>query len=145
MPLSTRLRRALPRLTRRRVVAGAAVLVIVAALTGWAVWPERTAWTTSDQMITVRSGPSGAEPVDLDTRLYLPRDRSGQVPAVLLAHGFGGTKNSVRADAESLAERGYAGPTWTARGFGRSGGENPPVRPHHPVRGAARALDRPAP
>src|SRR3712207_630230 len=141
MPLSTRLRRALPRLTRRRVVAGAAVLVIVAALTGWAVWPERTAWTTSDQTITVRSGPSGAEPVDLDTRFYLPRDRSGRVPAVLLAHGFGGTKNSVRADAESLAERGYAVLTWTARGFGRSGGQIHLDSPDHEVRDAQRLLD----
>jgi ABC-2 type transport system ATP-binding protein len=141
MPLSTRLRRALPRLTRRRVIAGAAVLVILAGLTGWAVWPERAAWTTTDQRITVRSGPSGTEPVDLDTRLYLPRDRSGQVPAVLLAHGFGGTKDSVRDDAESLAERGYAVLTWTARGFGSSGGQIHLDSPDHEVRDAQRLLD----
>jgi ABC-2 type transport system ATP-binding protein len=141
MPLSTRLRRALPRLTRRRVISGAAVLVIVAALAGWAVWPEQDPWTTSDQQITVRSGPSGNEPVDLDTRLYLPRDRSGKVPAVLLAHGFGGTKDSVRGDAESLAERGYAVLTWTARGFGRSGGQIHLDSPDHEVRDAQRLLD----
>ena len=141
MPLSTRLRRALPRLTRRRVIAGSAVLVIVAALAGWAVWPERDPWTISDQRITVLSGPAGTEPVELDTRLYLPRDRSGTVPAVLLAHGFGGTKNSVRADAESLAERGYAVLTWTARGFGRSGGQIHLDSPDHEVRDAQRLLD----
>jgi ABC-2 type transport system ATP-binding protein len=44
------------------------------------------------------------------------------VPAVLLAHGFGGTKMSVAGDAESLADAGYAVLTWTARGFGPSGG-----------------------
>jgi ABC-2 type transport system ATP-binding protein len=141
MPLSTRLRRALPRLTRRRVVAGSVVLVLVAALVGWAALPERDPWTISDQRITVRSGPSGTEPVDLDTRFYLPRDRSGQVPAVLLAHGFGGTKNSVRDDAESLAERGYAVLTWTARGFGRSGGQIHLDSPDHEVRDAQRLLD----
>ncbi|HEU4349479.1 MAG TPA: alpha/beta fold hydrolase, partial [Actinoplanes sp.] len=141
MPLSTRLRRALPRLTRRRVVTGSVVLLVVAGLVGWAVRPERAAWTSSDQRITVRSGPSGTEPVDLDTRLYLPRDRSGRVPAVLLAHGFGGTKNSVSGDAESLASRGYAVLAWTARGFGRSGGQIHLDSPDYEVRDAQRLLD----
>ena len=48
---------------------------------------------------------------------------------MLLAHGFGGTKNSVRADAEALAERGYAVLTWTARGFGRQRRRDPPGQP----------------
>src|SRR5690349_5840562 len=117
--LSARLRRALPRVTRRRVVAGSVVVVLIAALVGWAVWPERAAWTGVDERI----GVTGAEPIQLDARFYLPRDRSGKVPAVLLAHGFGGTKESVRADAEELAGRGYAVLTWSARGFGRSGGQ----------------------
>jgi len=141
MPLSTRLRRALPRLTRRRLVAGSVVLALVAGLVGWAVWPKQDAWTTSDQRISVRSGPSGTDPVDLDTRFYLPRDRSGRVPAVLLAHGFGGSKNSVSADAESLAARGYAVLTWTARGFGRSGGQIHLDSPDYEVRDAQRLLD----
>ena len=141
MPLPTRVRRALPRLTRRRVVSGAVVLALIAGLVGWVAWPERSAWTTSDQQITVLSGPGGTEPVDLDTRLYLPRDRSGKVPAVLLAHGFGGTKNSVADDAESLAGRGYAVLTWTARGFGRSGGQIHLDSPDYEVRDAQRLLD----
>src|SRR5919112_2994977 len=141
MPLSMRLRRALPRPAGRRVVAGAVVLVLVAALVGWGVWPDRAAWTTSDQRLTVLSGPPGTEPVDLDTRFYLPRDRSGKVPAVLLAHGFGGSKNSVRDDAESLAERGYAVLTWSARGFGTSGGQIHLDSPDYEVRDAQRLLD----
>src|SRR4051812_41313348 len=141
MPLSTRLRRALPRPTRRRVVAGAVVLALVAALVGWAVLPDRTAWTTSDQRLTVLSGPSGTEPIDLDTRFYLPRNRSGKMPAVLLAHGFGGSKNSVTDDAASLAERGYAVLTWSARGFGRSGGQIHLDSPDYEVKDAQRLLD----
>src|SRR5690349_23682454 len=120
--LTTRLRRALPRMTRRRVVAGAAVLLLLAGLIGWAALPERHSWTAVDQRLTVLSGPSGTEPVDLDTRLYLPSG-DGKAPAVLLGHGFGGSKESVSDDAESLADRGYAVLTWTARGFGISGGE----------------------
>src|SRR3954468_15802571 len=114
MPLPSRLRRALSRPTRRRAIAGSVVLVLVAALIGWAVWPSSTGWTTHDERITVRTGPADAEQVALDTRLYLPRNHSGKVPAVLLAHGFGGTKDSVRDDAQTLAGRGYAVLTWTA-------------------------------
>jgi ABC-2 type transport system ATP-binding protein len=139
--LTTRLRRALPRLSRRRVVAGAVVLALVAALIGWAALPARNAWTSDDERITVLSGPSGTEPVDLDARFYLPSGRDGKVPAVLLGHGFGGTKNSVADDAESLAARGYAVLTWTARGFGASGGEIHLNSPDYEVKDAQRLLD----
>ncbi|MEV7622045.1 alpha/beta fold hydrolase [Actinoplanes sp. NPDC089786] len=126
---------------RRRVLSAAAVLVIVAGLVVAAVLPDRAAWTTADQMVTVPEAPAGAATIDLDTRFYLPRDRDGKVPAVLLAHGFGGTKNSVRTDAEDLAEQGYAVLTWTARGFGRSGGQIHLDSPDHEVRDAQRLLD----
>ena len=117
-------RRALP--TRRRAIAAAAVVVLLAAAVTWAVWPQGPGVRTESAMLTVRSGPSGDQPVDLDTTLYLPDDASAgrKVPAVLLAHGFGGTKESVRSDAEEFAGRGYAVLTWTARGFGRSGGRS---------------------
>ncbi len=131
----------LPRLTRTRVTAGSVVVVLVAALAGWAAWPDRAGWTAQDERITVRTGPAGDQPVDLDARLFLPRDRSGPVPAVLLAHGFGGSKNSVRDDAEAIAERGYAVLTWTAQGFGRSGGQIHLNSPDYEVRDAARLLD----
>jgi ABC-2 type transport system ATP-binding protein len=129
------------RLTRRRAISGSVVLVVVAALVGWAVWPDRPGWTSADERITVKTGPAAAESVELDTRLYLPRDRGGRVPAVLLAHGFGGTKDSVSDDAESLADRGYAVLTWTAQGFGRSGGQIHLDSPDYEVRDAQSLLD----
>jgi ABC-2 type transport system ATP-binding protein len=132
---------ALPRVTRRRAVTAAVVLVLIAAATIWAVLPERTAWTAQDLRITVRSGPADDQPVELDARFLLPRERSGKVPAVLLAHGFGGSKDSVRSDAESLAERGYAVLTWTAQGFGRSTGEIHLDSPDYEVKDAQRLLD----
>ena len=137
------------RVGRRRLGASALVLALLAALVGWAVWPDSQSFRTEDQLLSVRSGPDGTEPVDLDTTLYLPdRASAGQpVPAVLLAHGFGGTKESVRADAEDLAEHGYAVLAYTARGFGRSGGRDPPGQSR--LRGtgrlpAARLARRPA-
>jgi ABC-2 type transport system ATP-binding protein len=142
-----RLGHVLPRMNRRRVTASVVLLVLVAGLVGWAAWPAAAVFTTEDQRITVRSGPKGDEPVDLDARFYLPADRSGKVPAVLLAHGFGGTKDTVRSDAEELAALGYAVLTWTARGFGRSGGEIHLDSPDYEVRDAQRLLswlaDRP--
>ncbi|MFG1989603.1 alpha/beta fold hydrolase [Actinoplanes sp. NPDC048988] len=131
----------LPRLTRSRVIAGAVVLVLVAGLVGWAARPESKSWTVKDQMITVPTGPGGAATVALDTRLYLPEDHDDKVPAVLLAHGFGGTKDSVSDDAESLADRGYAVLTWTAQGFGRSGGQIHLDSPDYEVRDAQGLLD----
>ncbi len=50
-------------------------------------------------------GPGVAAPVDLDTTLYLPA--TTPAPAVLVAHGFGGSKASVDADARDLADRGF--------------------------------------
>ncbi|WP_428963335.1 alpha/beta fold hydrolase [Micromonospora fluostatini] len=138
---AARIRRALP--TGRRAVAASVAVVLLAGLVVWAVWPDRPGFRTESAMLTVRSGPNGDEPVDLDTTFYLPDGASAdrKVPAVLLAHGFGGTKESVRADAEDLAGRGYAVLAWTARGFGRSGGQIHLDDPDYEVRDGQRLLD----
>ncbi|MGW5673132.1 alpha/beta hydrolase, partial [Micromonospora sp. NPDC003776] len=140
---AARIRRALAT-RRRRVVAATVVAVLVVAAVAWAARPQRADFRTESALVTVRSGPDGDQPVDVDTTLYLPRDASSRhrVPAVLLAHGFGGTKESVRTDAEDLVARGYAVLTWTARGFGRSGGEIHLDSPDYEVRDAQRLLDR---
>ncbi|HZD98779.1 MAG TPA: alpha/beta fold hydrolase [Micromonosporaceae bacterium] len=125
--LSQRLRRALPhiRWTRRRVVTWSIVAAVVLAALVWAALPSAAAYTTQARMLTVHTGPNGTTAVNLDTTYYEPRSASAAhpVPAVLLAHGFGGTKNSVTAQAKDLASRGYAVLTWTAEGFGASGGQ----------------------
>ncbi|HEX6500679.1 MAG TPA: alpha/beta fold hydrolase [Micromonosporaceae bacterium] len=144
--LPARLRRALsrPRMTRRRVVAASVILVLVVALIGWAVRPKSDSWRTESRMLTVQTGPTGTVPISLDTTLYLPKSASAEhpVPAVLMAHGFGGTKDSVASDAEDLADHGYAVMTWTAEGFGRSGGEIHLDSPDWEVKDAQRLLDR---
>jgi ABC-2 type transport system ATP-binding protein len=143
--LSTRLRRALPRvrLTRKRVVAGSIVLVLLIGLVGWAVWPKPASYRTQDRMIAVKTGPAGDQDVTLDTRFYLPKSASAArpVPAVLLAHGFGGTKEDVATDAKDLADLGYAVLTWTAQGFGRSTGQIHLDSPDWEVKDAERLVD----
>jgi len=64
---------------------------------------------------------TGAGGVRLDTS-YFTAGGAGRRPAVLLGHGFGGSKDEVRAQAEAMARHGYAVLTWSARGFGHSGG-----------------------
>ncbi len=66
---------------------------------------------------------SGADAVELDTTLYLPAAGEPPAPAVVLAHGFGGSKQSVADEARALAERGYVALTFSARGFGASTGQ----------------------
>jgi len=72
--------------------------------------------------IPVVDGPRGNSRVVLDATFFTPRG-SGRVPAILLAHGFGETKDAVRPEAEQLTRAGFAVLTWTARGFGDSTGQ----------------------
>ncbi len=68
-----------------------------------------------------RTGRCGEDPtVTLDATLYLPDELPA--PAVILAHGLGGTKASVAEDAQDLAAAGYVVLAYTARGFGASTG-----------------------
>ena len=107
------------------MVTWSIVAAVVLAALVWAVLPSPAAYTTQARMLTVHTGPNGTTAVNLDTTYYEPRSASAAhpVPAVLLAHGFGGTKNSVTTQAKDLASRGYAVLTWTAEGFGASGGQ----------------------
>ena len=69
-------------------------------------------------------GPTSAtdpSPVQLDADVYIPEVTPA--PAVLLAHGFGGSKDGVAEEAQLLADAGYVVLAYTARGFGESTGQ----------------------
>ena len=133
----------LPRMTRRRVITWSVVGVVVLGLLAWAAWPSRKSYTATSAMITVMTGPDGDVPVSLDTTYYRPRSATAShpAPAVLLAHGFGGTKNGVVDQAEDLVNRGYAVMTWTAEGFGASGGQIHLDSPNWEVKDGERLID----
>ena len=61
--------------------------------------------------------------------------------AVLLAHGFGGSKRSVADDAAQFADRGYAVLAYSAQGMGNSGGLIHLNSPDYEIRDAQRLLD----
>lgn len=131
----------LPRLRgtpRRPVLIGAALAAVVIVLAAFAAWglagrDGAPSVQHTDQMI------DGAG-VRLDTSFFRP-DGAGPAPAVLLAHGFGGSKDDVRAEAEQLARAGYAVLSYTARGFGESTGLIGLDSPDAEVADARRLLD----
>ncbi|MFE1846821.1 alpha/beta fold hydrolase [Streptomyces sp. NPDC059515] len=72
---------------------------------------------------------------------YSPPGGGAPRPAVLLGHGFGGSKEDVRQQAEDLARDGYAVLTWSARGFGKSTGKIGLNDPEGEVADVSRLLD----
>lgn len=113
-----------PRGRRARAVsAGVAVVVVAAAVAGGVAAASGPGLVTArDVRVSVTDGPHGDQHVVLDATFFMPSG-TGRVPSILLAHGFGETKDDVRPEAESLAQAGFAVLTWSARGFGASTGQ----------------------
>ncbi|MGW8332489.1 alpha/beta fold hydrolase [Streptomyces sp. NPDC055897] len=121
---------------RWRVAAGAGALV---ALAGAGVWSA--------------AGASGAPAVHrqdrvldmpgakIDTSFFTAGSPSDKRPAVLIGHGFGGSKSEVKDQAEQLARDGYAVMTWSARGFGKSTGQIGLNDPGSEVKDVSRLID----
>ncbi|MFE6729341.1 alpha/beta fold hydrolase [Streptomyces californicus] len=131
---TVRRRRLLPRTPGRWAAVGAALAVLV----GGGVWTA----VADDGSPTVRREDRTLrmDGVPVDTS-YFHAEGSGKRPAVLIGHGFGGSKNDVRAQAEKLAADGYAVLTWSARGFGKSGGKISLNDPDHEVKDVSRLID----
>ncbi len=76
----------------------------------------------TERAFTVSGTPEpDGDPVSLDLTL-VTADPGAARPAIVLAHGFGGSKADSLPIAETLARDGYAVIAYTARGFGDSGG-----------------------
>ncbi|WP_254812523.1 alpha/beta fold hydrolase [Streptomyces cavourensis] len=131
---TARWRRLLPRTRGRWAAAGAALAVLVGGGTWTAVADDGSPAVQREDRTLRMDG------VPIDTS-YFHAGGPGKRPAVLIGHGFGGSKNDVRAQAEKLAADGYAVLTWSARGFGRSGGEISLNDPDHEVKDVSRLID----
>ncbi|MFB7613847.1 alpha/beta fold hydrolase [Kitasatospora sp. NPDC056181] len=110
------------RLTTRRLPAAVLALVVLAGAGTWTVaaadggQPVRQ----EDRFLQMPETPGSDRQVQLDTSFFTTG--TSPRPAVLLGHGFGGSKEGERDRARELARQGYAVLTWSARGFGHSGG-----------------------
>jgi ABC-2 type transport system ATP-binding protein len=125
------------------VITWSVLAAVVIGLLVWAAVPTPAGYTATSRFLTVMTGPTGTTPIRLDTTFYEPKSASAShpVPAVLLAHGFGGTKDSVSEQAKHLADRGYAVMTWTAEGFGRSEGQIHLNSPDWEIKDGSRLID----
>ena len=127
----------------RRARTAAALAAAVLGLTGLLAGtsPAAAAPGVRTQDLTVRGTPEpDGKPAELDATLYLP-DTSAPAPAVLLAHGFGGSKADLAPQARTLVAEGYVVLAYTARGFGQSGGKIHLDAPAYEVADASRLVD----
>ncbi|WP_228984934.1 alpha/beta hydrolase, partial [Streptomyces sp. DH12] len=116
-----------------------AVAIAVVVLAGAGTWTA----VASDDAPKVRRADrvmATGDGVRIDTSFFTAGPE-GRRPAVLLGHGFGGSKEDVRAQAEDLARDGYAVLTWSARGFGRSTGKIGLNDPEGEVADVSRLVD----
>ncbi|MFG1821126.1 CocE/NonD family hydrolase [Microbispora bryophytorum] len=125
---------------RRALAIVVTLVILMAGGVAWALWPSGPVVKGRDLVIPVVDGPAGDQHVDLDATFYPPAS-GGRTPAVLLAHGFGGSKESMREQATRLAEQGYAVLTWSARGFGRSTGQIALNSPDYEVKDVRELID----
>ncbi|MGW7362396.1 alpha/beta fold hydrolase [Streptomyces sp. NPDC054841] len=122
---------------RGRWFAGIAAFAVLAGAGTWtaAASDDEPSVHREDQVLPM----PGAR---IDTSFFTSAaSGTGRRPAVLLGHGFGGSKDSVREQAEALARDGYAVLTWSARGFGASTGEIGLNDPDHEVKDVSRLID----
>ena len=117
----------------------ALLCVILGTLTLGSAAP---AAATTETALTISGAPTSASdmtPVELDADLYLPS--STPAPAIVLAHGFGGSKQSVATEAQYLVDRGFVVLAYTARGFGDSTGSISMNAPDFEVADASSIID----
>ncbi|MGW5213300.1 alpha/beta fold hydrolase [Streptomyces sp. NPDC004051] len=121
---------------QRAMAAVGAVVVLAGAGTWTAVAAEDAvpAVSRTDRIASTADG------VRIDTS-YFTAGPAGRRPAVLLGHGFGGSKDDVRQQAEELAREGYAVLTWSARSFGESTGKIGLNDPKGEVADVSRLID----
>jgi ABC-2 type transport system ATP-binding protein len=123
----------------RALLGGTAATVVMAAVI---LAPQAArAEVTPVSMMVAGAATSATDPtpVQLDVDVYVPE--TTPAPAVLLAHGFGGSKEGLAEEAQLLAESGYVVLAYTARGFGNSTGRISMNAPDFEVADASALID----
>jgi ABC-2 type transport system ATP-binding protein len=104
-----------------RGARAAALLLITALLGGFQLPAYAKDHVIATELMVPGTPEADGKPVKLDATI-LTTDPGVQRPAIVLAHGFGGTKTDSEPTARTLALAGYTVIIYTARGFGASGG-----------------------
>jgi ABC-2 type transport system ATP-binding protein len=124
---------------RWRLLVVAALVASAAVALAVTMTPATPQVAIQNVTIDVPGGPGVTGQVHLDATVYQPAIIPA--PAVLIAHGFGGSKDSVSTEAAALARRGFVVLAWTARGFGASTGQISLDSPDYEVADARRLVD----
>lgn len=124
-------------MTRRSARLAAVALI---AFVGVTLAPPARADSSAE--LRLPGGPTSLTeeaPVSLDVTIYLPK--TTPAPAVVLAHGFGGSKADLDERAQDLAANGYVVLAYSARGFGTSTGQISMDSPDFEVADARALID----
>jgi ABC-2 type transport system ATP-binding protein len=124
---------------RWRLLVVAAIVASTAVALAVTMAPDSPQVAIENVTIDVPGGPGVTGQVRLDATIYQPSIIPA--PAVLVAHGFGGSKDSVSTEAAALARRGFVVLAWTARGFGASTGQIGLDSPDYEVADARALVD----
>ena len=124
---------------RRAILGSTAVALLAAAMLAAAPAVLAEANPEPLRLPGAATSASDPTPVELDVDVYVPQ--ATPAPAVLLAHGFGGTKQSVAEEAQLLVEAGFVVLAYTARGFGDSSGLISMNSPEFEVADASALID----
>ncbi|MEI8083570.1 MAG: alpha/beta fold hydrolase, partial [Actinomycetes bacterium] len=126
-------------LNRKTLVALIFLVVAVIAVAAFVHSASDTPVAGRTVSIPAGVGADG-KAVNLDATVYTPATGL-PAPAVVLAHGFGGSKADMEPLAQELVKNGYVAFTYSARGFGRSGGEISLNSPKYEVKDAQLIID----
>jgi ABC-2 type transport system ATP-binding protein len=99
----------------------AALVLIVALMAGIPVPAHAKEQVIETELMVPGTPEADGKSVKLDATI-LTTDPATPRPAIVLAHGFGGTKDDSEPTARTLALAGFTVIIYTARGFGKSGG-----------------------
>ncbi|MFM9017845.1 MAG: alpha/beta fold hydrolase [Actinomycetota bacterium] len=130
-----------PSAWRRLLRQGLGIAAALAAMAALAA-PQAARAQVSPEPMMLRGAATSAtnpDPVRLDADIYTPA--ATPAPAVILAHGFGGSKEGLAEDAQQLADAGFVVLAYSARGFGKSTGRISVNAPDFEVADASALID----
>src|SRR5688572_27929699 len=99
-----------------RGARAAGIMLIVALLACIPLLAHAHDQVIKTEVMVAGTPEADGKPIKLDATI-LTTDPATPRPAIVLAHGFGGTKNDSEPTARTLALAGYSVIIYTARGF----------------------------
>lgn len=90
-----------------------------------AVTPAHASKPSAERLVKIPASmpDDNGKPILLDASVSVPLHGTPPFPAIILNHGFGGSRRSDGGTVHRLTDAGYIVLRWSQRGFGQTGGE----------------------